>query len=429
MNIRELNSLMTSHDIKNRLPRGRRSVNEGLVHQVKSMVDPQYDSLDIYGKVMSSESREMYNTNISIDIKNLKLIYTECECIDYKDNTDFNSNYICKHVAATFYRFIDILEERLKEESRGQGLSARKIDMDYSKKLLDQLDEDDNKREMLNIEVSLEKKSYFRGEPFFEADFKIGSNHLYVMKNIPEFVKARINEEKLIYGKNFIYDPKRHYFSDEDERIIDFIEEYAGLNEALGSGPLYGRTSSGPISKNKMLVIPSQTLRRFLECLSHKKIIFMEKDEEKKIQIKKEDMPLMFNLEESDNSINLTIANNLPKPLTYKGDVYIYDDVVYLPSKKQAQKYKLFYSALKDNEKISFKGEKKKDVFTKIIPALDIITKEVNLDDNLKKNIVKEDLKIQVFFDRDKKSTWADVKMNYGEESFNLAKGPNNEQY
>ena len=55
--------------------------------------------------------------------------------------------------------------------------------------------------------------------------FKIGSNHLYVMKNIPEFVKARINEEKLIYGKNFIYDPKRHYFSDEDERIIDFIEE------------------------------------------------------------------------------------------------------------------------------------------------------------------------------------------------------------
>lgn len=36
-------------------------------------------------------------------------------------------------------------------------------------------------------------------------------------------------------------------------------------------------------------------------------------------------------------------------------------------------------------------------MFTKIIPALDIITKEVNLDDNLKKNIVKEDLKIQVF--------------------------------
>lgn len=429
MNIRELNSLMRSHDIKNRLPRGRRSVNEGLVHQVKSMVDPQYDSLDIYGKVMSSESREMYSTNISIDIKNLKLIYTECECLDYRNNADFNENYICKHVAATFYRFIDILEERLKEDSRDQGLNPRKIDMDYSKKLLEQLDEDDNEKEMLNIEVSLEKKSYFRGEPFFEANFKIGSNHLYVMKNIPEFVKAKINEEKLIYGKNFIYDPKRHYFSEEDERIIDFIEEYAGLNEALGSGPSYGRTSSGLISKNKMLVIPSQTLRRFLECLSHKKIIFMEKDEEKKIQIKKEDMPLMFNLEESDNSINLTIANNLPKPLTYKGDVYIYDDVVYLPSKKQAQKYKLFYSALKDNEKLSFKGEKKKDVFTKIIPALDIITKEVNLDDNLKKNIVKEDLKIEIFFDRDKKSTWADVKMNYGEESFNLANGPNNEQY
>ena len=111
-------------------------------------------------------------------------------------------------------------------------------------------------------------------------------------------------------------------------------------------------------------------------------------NKEKKIKIKKEDMPLKFKLEEDHDSINLSISNNLPRPLTYKSDVYIYDDVVYLPSKKQAQKYKLFYSALKDNEKISFKGEKKKDVFTKIIPALDIITKEVNLDDNLKKNIV-----------------------------------------
>ena len=136
------------------------------------MVDPQYDSLDIYGKVMSSESREMYSINISIDIKNLKLIYTECECIDYKDNTDFNENYICKHVAATFYRFIDILEERLKEDSRDQGLNPRKIDMDYSKKLLEQLDEDDNEKEMLNIEVSLEKKSYFRGEPFLKQILK-----------------------------------------------------------------------------------------------------------------------------------------------------------------------------------------------------------------------------------------------------------------
>ncbi|MCQ2968633.1 MAG: hypothetical protein MJ191_00660, partial [Clostridium sp.] len=165
MNIRELINLMTNYDVKNRLPRGRRAVNEGLVHQVKSMVDPQYDSLDIYGMVMSSESIQMYNTNISIDIKNLKLVYTECECIDYENNADFNSNYICKHVAATFYRFIDILEENLKKERKDDILTHRKIDMDYSKKLLDELGDDNNEREMLNIEVFLEKKSYFAGEP------------------------------------------------------------------------------------------------------------------------------------------------------------------------------------------------------------------------------------------------------------------------
>lgn len=429
MNIRELNSLMTSHDTKNRLPRGRRYVNEGFVHQVKSMVEPQYNSLDIYGKVMSSESRGIYNTNISIDIKNLKLIYTECECEDYKENSDFNSNYICKHVAATFYRFVDILEERLKEGNREQNLNPRKNDLDYTEKLLRDLNNEQNEKEMLNIEVSLEKKSYFRGEPFFEASFKIGNKHMYVLKNIPEFVKAKINEEKLIYGKNFSYDPEKHYFSEKDEEIIDFIEEYAGLNEAIGSGVSYGRGNSGPIAKNKMLVIPAQTLRRFLECVSHKKVTFIEKDEEREIQIIKEDLPLNFKLEEMEDGIRLKSEDSIPRPLTYKGDVYIYDDKIYIPSKKQAQKYRIFYSALKNNKALSFKGDKKKEVFTKVIPALDIMTKEVNLDENLRKNIVKEDLKIEIYFDRDKKDTWAKVKMNYGKESFNLAIGPNNNQY
>lgn len=133
-----------------------------------------------------------------------------------------------KHVAATFYRFIDILEERLKEDSRDQGLNPRKIDMDYSKKLLEQLDEDDNEKEMLNIEVSLEKKSYFRGEPFFEANFKIGSNHLYVMKNIPEFVKAKINEEKLIYGKNFFMIQKDITFQRKMKELLILLKNMQG---------------------------------------------------------------------------------------------------------------------------------------------------------------------------------------------------------
>lgn len=434
LNIRDLNNLMIMNDTKNRLPRGKRYVNEGLVHQVRSMVDTQYNALDIYGKVISQETREMYDTNISIDLSGHALIYTECSCEDFIKNSDFNSKYICKHVAATFYRFIDVLEEKIKEENENGGnkniAQVKRSDIDYSELLLKELKEQSGEnKEKLDLEVTLEKKSYFRGEAFFEASFKIGNGRPYVMKNVPEFVKARIRDEKLVYGKSFTYDPRIHYFSEEDERIVEFIEEYAGLNDALDKSLSYGRAQSGPIAKNKSLIIPQQSLRRFLECASHKEINFIEKEEPIKIQIVKGDLPLAFKVEENDEGISLSGNENMPKALNYKGDVFIYDGKIYLPSIAQARRYKAFYSVLKEKEKITFKGDKKQEVFSKVLPVLDTITEEVNIDQELKDNIIKEEAKVEIFFDRDRKDTWATVNLNYGKESFNFITGPANDQY
>ena len=69
MNVTQLNMLIIKKDINNRLNRGIRCYKEGLVLDVKSVADREYDSLDIYGKVMSESDIEVYNTNLSFDIK------------------------------------------------------------------------------------------------------------------------------------------------------------------------------------------------------------------------------------------------------------------------------------------------------------------------------------------------------------------------
>ena len=52
-----------------------------------------------------------------------------------------------------------------------------------------------------------------------------------MVKNIAELIEARKLGKLLKYGKEFTYDPNVHYFSEEDEDILNFIEEYISLNE------------------------------------------------------------------------------------------------------------------------------------------------------------------------------------------------------
>ena len=83
MNITQLNALIIKKDSNNRLYRGLRCFKDDLVLEIKSIVDGEYDSLDIYGKVMSESDFNLYNTNLSFDLKNNELIYTECNCADF----------------------------------------------------------------------------------------------------------------------------------------------------------------------------------------------------------------------------------------------------------------------------------------------------------------------------------------------------------
>ena len=67
---------------------------------------------------------------------------------------------------------------------------------------------------------------------------------------------------------------------------------------------------------------------------------------------------------------------------------------------------------------ITFKNKEKQEVFNKVIPVFETISKEINIDENLAKNIIKEKPSFEVYFDRDSKKTWATIKAIYGNVNF-----------
>ena len=431
MDVTQLNTLIIKKDTNNRLNRGMRCYKEGLVLDVKSMADREYGSLDIYGKVMSESDINVYNTNLSFDIKKGDLIYTECNCGDFENNCDFNSTYICKHIGATFYKFAEAVEEKKKGKNNSCENITEDKETDYSEVILKEIDKIiRHKKEKVNLKINISKKGLSKSKFYYELDLKIGTKRYYVVKNIADLINARKNNKILSYGKEFKYDPTIHYFSEDSERVLNFIEEYVSLNEPFEKEYSVQRITNNVFGSNKTLFIPQSALRRFLNNIKSESISFTDDDDViEEVEILKEDLPIKFNIKEEDNEIKLSSTTELPKPMTYKGDVYLYNTKLYLPTFKQIKYYKPINDILNKESSISFKDNNKQKVINKVIPLLEIISDDIHIDEDLNRNIIKEDLKLEVYFDRERNKTWAEVKAIYGDISFNILKGPKDDEY
>ncbi|MBQ8999503.1 MAG: SNF2 helicase associated domain-containing protein [Clostridium sp.] len=431
MDVTQLNTLIIKKDTNNRLNRGMRCYKEGLVLDVKSMADREYGSLDIYGKVMSESDINVHNTNLSFDIKKGDLIYTECNCGDFENNCDFNSTYICKHIGATFYKFAEAVEEKKKGKNNSCENITEDKETDYSEVILKEIDKIiRHKKEKVNLKINISKKGLSKSKFYYELDLKIGTKRYYVVKNIADLINARKNNKILSYGKEFKYDPTIHYFSEDSERVLNFIEEYVSLNEPFEKEYSVQRITNNVFGSNKTLFIPQSALRRFLNNIKSESISFTDDDDViEEVEILKEDLPIKFNIKEEDNEIKLSSTTELPKPMTYKGDVYLYNTKLYLPTFKQIKYYKSINDILNKESSISFKNNNKQKVINKVIPLLEIISDDIHIDEDLNRNIIKEDLKLEVYFDRERNKTWAEVKAIYGDISFNILKGPKDDEY
>ena len=303
-------------------------------------------------------------------------------------------------------------------------------EVDYSEVILKEIDKIiRHKKEKVNLKINISKKSLSQSNFYYELDLKIGTKRYYVVKNIVDLINARKNNKILSYGKEFKYDPTIHYFSDDDERVLNFIEEYVSLNEPFEKEYSVQRITNNVFGSNKTLFIPQSALRRFLNNIKNESISLTEDEIIEEVNILREDLPIKFNIKEENNEIKLSSTTKLPKPMTYKGDVYLYNDKLYLPTFKQIKYYKSINDILSKESSISFKNKNKQKVINKVIPLLELISDDIYIDEDLNRNIVKEELKLEVYFDRERNKTWAEVKASYGDISFNMLKGPKDNEY
>ena len=368
MKIDMIYKLIRRNTEPSRWSRGVKYYTNQLVDYIDIDIDDlQNNLLTFRGGVNSEDNYSFYFNSITIDIKHFKIIENDCSCADCQSKG--KSIFICKHIVAIVIKSLKqiknkkdvppILIDILGADKDKLSNTNSKTSLDLSKQLLSLLD--NTKRERVNLDVLINVDSNKA-----IAEFKIGIDKMYILKNITEFAYSKLNGYELDFGKKFTYNPNTHYFADEDEKLVDIIEEY-------GTNLSYNFSSS---HSKKFMEINASSLKQFLNAIKYKDFTLIFSKEEYHPKILNDTLPVRFDFKNIEDKIVLYSKDSLPVPLN---------------------------------------KEDSKDVLGLLVPRLKSISQEVHLDDNIKNNITK-DFKSEFYFDMIDGNICCDVKYIYDDE-------------
>ncbi|MGL6107160.1 SNF2 helicase associated domain-containing protein [Romboutsia sp.] len=399
MDFYKIQNLVKMHTDPSRWSRGIKYFNRKLVDHVTFNIN---DSTITFEGIAESEFyNEVYPNSISIDLLKYKIVGVRCTCDDFRSRNTSSRLFICKHLAATT---IAAVQSGIKDASNAQlnlfqEAPVNKLPTTPNAQLLSYFD--DSQRELVNLEVNIEVESNK-----VTADFKIGTDKMYVLKSLKAFAESRINNTLLEYGKNFTYNPNIHYFDSPDEDIIDIIEDY-------GSNPAVSLMAS---HNTKLLHIGVSGFKRFLETLKNKTFTLIFNGREYHSTIIKDTLPVSFDFKKYEDKIMLTSQDDMPVPLTSKGDVVLYNENLYLLSNESARNYGLIYSTLTKDKDIQFNKQETEGLLGNLVPKIKELSASVNLDNEIKNNIVN-DFNVKFYFDFKNSNVVCDLKFYYNDEN------------
>ena len=263
-----------------------------------------------------------------------------------------------------------------------------------------------------------------------KAEFKIGNSQLYKIKSLPEFFERMLNHTGYKYGSKLEFIHTKNAFRQDDLALLEYILKYAEIikysNETVGSYGKYMRTMS-----NEYITISNTGLDEIFDVLKNRKVLFKRNvaDLEILFEDKNPDIEFIVNHENEDFAIipNIDVfsydvlqgyeyAYVLTKNSLYRCDKNFENTVL-----KLLEIYRENYT-----NKIKFKRNEFANFCSIVYPKLKSYISLENLNKDLVKTYVPEDLYIKIYLDYDENNyITADIKFVYGEKEFNPLKENN----
>lgn len=163
-------------------------------------------------------------------------------------------------------------------------------------------------------------------------------------------------------------------------------------------------------------------IKRLFKCLYNRDLTVVIKGETfTNVHIKRESMPLKFQINRENNKFILEQKQNMPIALSSDGEFFFYEGKIYEPSIDQRDAYLPFYNRFKEenNNCIEFYEEEKENVASFVLPALNKISSEVAIDRSLENEFYVKELKVIVYFEKKSANVEVFITFKYGDIEIN----------
>jgi len=357
------------------------------------------DKVDLQSEVLNSfsvESERTYNfygVDIYYNKTQRKVSKIYCDCPQFK------ATYSCKHVAACLYHYFDeIFPKEITLQDK----------INFTSKFFDEIkisskgNEINNRsvKEEVSMEVHLNANNYNgNSRNLVEVSLKVGCDKLYVCKGskLDNLMEAVKDEGTFSLGKAFCYDYNKHYFSEENKSIIDFI-----MNNRENNRYSYNPTN---------YLIGTNTFKTFLKLIKTTKLYlngFI-------INNIRNGFPFESNLKLVDGNYTLNIKND-------DDYFFITNDLEYIQVKntlyklnKQERNFLLNLFEYDINEFIFTNNEK--DKFIKNV--LPILKNNIEIEEQIENIKITKEISSKLYFDLDKNKITCNVILKYDDKEIN----------
>lgn len=190
---------------------GKDSVTKGIKidkHDVDYLdsVEGSKNEIINFFRVNSQSSYYYYDVSIVTRRDEISSFYCECE--------QFKKYHTCKHVAACFINYIDIIVGNSIDKS------------DITNDILELFSDDVSKGVKEKVNVELHLKFDHNETTFF---LMIGTSKMYTVNReskFESFMYSIYNNEDYQFGVNFTYNPSVHFISPEDMELLNYLFGY-----------------------------------------------------------------------------------------------------------------------------------------------------------------------------------------------------------
>lgn len=355
---------------------------------------------------------KLYNVVIYFDSDN-ELDGYECDCPAF-----YTFEGMCKHIVAA----VKSIQQNWEVDF---GTEEKTIFNDATRELLDffnkdgQIVADDKQIVPIKIIPTYHFSSLTRTKRSW-LEFMIGRERMYVLKDIPQFLRAIENNQELIFGKNFTLQATGAFFDEKSKAIVEFLQAIYSDDKQLTSWS-YIATSSA-FNEARHVKLTNSTLLKFLEMMVEDEFsIVINNEKISQVQIVNQRPAVQLAVNEHDNGLRISMQvgdgfyglDNNFQYIYYNNNIFKVDSLF-------ASYIKPLVKCFVVNEKaeVHIPSTAISNFFSAMLPALEKIS-TVHVDEGLLNKFHTEVLEIHVNFDRYGEGISAGVVFRYGELAIN----------